>query len=109
MKTHVDAEDARPAGKPGECFYCLRKVGEEHTWECVIPERLVKVRATISWEVAVPRSWTPENVADYKESHACIGNLAHEIQQYSDRLDEKSPNTCQVEHPAIEYLGEVPE
>ena len=36
--THIvtaDDEGIRPAGKPDECFYCLRKVGELHRDDCV--------------------------------------------------------------------------
>lgn len=32
----VRAEDARPAGKAGECFYCRSPMGQAHCADCVI-------------------------------------------------------------------------
>lgn len=108
MKTHVDAADARGAGKTDECFYCRRRLGEEHTWECVIPTRRVKLRATIEYEAEVPRSWDADFVHWQKNEKACLSNVVSDIKEFSDRVDEAHPNECQG-HPPIEYLGEVPE
>lgn len=107
MKTHVDADDARPAGKPDECFYCNRKIGEEHTFECVIPSKRVRLRVTLEYETDVPRSWDKDTIERIKEDQGCLSNIVGEIKEYSDRLDVAHPNTCQVEHPPVEYLGEV--
>ncbi len=91
MKTHVDAADARPAGKAGECFYCHRNIGEEHTWECVIPEKRVRLRVTLEYETGVPRSWTPYEI-ESRRNDQCIGNCAQEIQAF---IDEK-PGECNI-------------
>ena len=37
----------RPAGKPDECFYCNRKVGEPHGRDCVMVDRKIRARYTI--------------------------------------------------------------
>lgn len=52
----VRAGDARPLGKPDECFYCQAPMGAEHRPECVIPSKLVVVRLTIDTLVSVPIS-----------------------------------------------------
>lgn len=106
MKTHVDEEDARPAGKPGECFYCNRKVGEEHTWECVIPCKAVRLRATIEYEAELPRSWNRGTIEFHNREKSCLGNVLQDIRKYDERLDEEFPNECQG-HPLVEYLGEA--
>lgn len=104
MKTHVDADDARPAGKPDECFYCQRTIGREHTFECVVPCKIVRLRATIEYEAELPRSWTRQDIEFHNEEKSCLFNVVQDIKKYSDRRDEEFPNTCQG-HPLVEYLG----
>lgn len=82
-ETHlVTFGDARPAGAPGECFYCQRNVGERHRWECV----LVKVKSVYDVILDGVRvgTWTTEDPAhwDYdmrwfhkNESSWCTGNM----------------------------------
>lgn len=105
VKTHVDAEDSRPAGKPDECFYCLRKVGEEHTWECVIPTKRIRVRTTLEYEVEAPRSWENEFIEFHLAEKGCLFNIARDIRLYSDRLDAVHPNECVEDHPSFKVLG----
>lgn len=106
-KTHVDVADSRPAGDPGECFYCRREIGEEHAWECAIPTRRVRLRATVEWETEVPRSWDADTIRFVTREKACVQNLAREIGKFADRLDAEQPNYCVEDHPVVEYLGEV--
>lgn len=107
MKTHVDAEDARPAGKPNECFYCNRKLFDEHTFDCVIPSRMVRLRVTIEYEAEVPRSWDSGTIEFVKKEKGCLSNTLLDIQKYSDRLQKEHPNICTIEHPDVDYLGEA--
>lgn len=103
MKTHVDSDDARHGGKPDECFYCRRKVGEEHTWECVIPQKIVKLRATIEYEAERPRSWDQETLEFHNQEKSCLANVVSDIKKYSDRVDIAHPNECQG-HPLVELI-----
>jgi len=42
IKVLVDDDGIRPAGKPDECFYCQRKVGDTHKEDCVTVVQIVK-------------------------------------------------------------------
>lgn len=76
----VVAADARPAGKPGECFYCWKSVGEMHEFDCVIPQKKVRVRFSIDYEVSVPFSWNKRNIEFHRnESSWCQLNGWREI------------------------------
>lgn len=46
----------RPAGKPDACFYCHRKVGEQHAESCVIVVKRVLLRYSFVVEAFVPWS-----------------------------------------------------
>mgnify|MGYP001578508513 CR=1 FL=1 len=64
----VTSDDARPAGKPGECFYCQTPIGQEHRVGCVM--RCVPVVAYIrknsTGEVrACGASWLADNPSPY--------------------------------------------
>jgi len=70
----------RPAGKPTECFYCQQPLGSEHGADCVIRQRTVVVRMTIEYVVAIPESWTPEDLEFHRnESSWCSSNALDEI------------------------------
>ena len=75
-ETHVVTEDAvRPAGNPGECFYCHRPLGEQHVDNCVIRVRTVVVRLEAEVVIRQPASWTPKNINWHKsDSSWCADN-----------------------------------
>lgn len=78
-----------PAGKPDECFYCRRKVGEQHTAECVIVEKLVKVRVTVEISLRVPYHWGDARTEFYyNEGTWCAGNLTDYIVAHQRRSDK---------------------
>ena len=64
----VDPKDngIRPAGKAGECFYCNRKVGEEHKRDCVTIQKKVRVQFTVEVIAEAPHSWPDEMIADHQ-------------------------------------------
>ena len=64
----VDPKDdgIRPAGEPDECFYCNRKVGQEHMRDCVTIQKKVRVRFTVEVIAEAPYSWPDEMVADHQ-------------------------------------------
>lgn len=75
----------RPGGKPDECFYCLRKVGEQHLRKCVIITRLVRLRVTLRqrgrevsglYVEALPADWSAEDIEfSRNESTWCADNV----------------------------------
>ena len=99
----VREEDARPAGKPGECFYCNNKTGSPHTWECVIPQKVVRLRTTFEYEVSVPRSWKKENIEFHRnESSSCGSNVFRDIEEFGKKFDG-----CLCEIQKTEFLEDV--
>lgn len=74
-------EDAAPAGKPDECFYCQRPFGEAHGDECVIPQRTVVLRYTVTVVQSVPSNWTPHDIEFHRnESSWCADNLVGDLE-----------------------------
>lgn len=99
----VAADDARPAGKAGECFYCKQSVGGTHSLDCVSVRRRVRMRVTIEFEADVPQSWGKESIEFQRnESSYCQSSFVDELRL----LDEKCDGClCQSMH--FDYVGEV--
>lgn len=90
-----DDTGIRPAGKPDECFYCHRKVGEPHKYDCVTVVKKVKMMATIYYETEVPVSWCDEDIkSHYNNGTWCSNNIVQELQSYIDYLDKKGECLC---------------
>ena len=83
MNKLVDADSVRPAGKPGECFYCHRPVGSEHEYKCVCNSHKVKVRYIITMERDYPVSWD-KNMIEFhmNESSWCSSNIIQELEEH---------------------------
>jgi hypothetical protein len=83
LKPHlVTEQDARPAGKPDECFYCRRRIGERHKFECVLVEvprtyRVLLDRKDVgTWSREDPASWDRDMRYFHKnESCWCANNM----------------------------------
>ena len=100
----VRPEDARPAGKPDECFYCKAPMGAPHKWECVIPTKRVRLRTTFEYEVDVPRSWDAENIEFHRnESSSCAQNIIQDIETFA----EAEFNGCLCGHAETEFVRDV--
>ncbi len=52
-----DDDGIRPAGTPGECFYCQQAVGQPHERDCVVVTKRVRLRYTFEVIVEVPHAW----------------------------------------------------
>jgi hypothetical protein len=105
----VTAKDhgIRPAGKPDECFYCRRKVGERHGPDCVIPQRRVTLRATVEFEVDVPAGWAREQIEFHRNDGSwCANNLVDDLAAFAIRA-ERTEQGCMCGRTKIEYLGDV--
>lgn len=84
----VDPKDdgIRPAGRPNECFYCNRKVGQRHGPECVIVTKVVKIRITLEYPVTVPHFWDESQINFHRnESSWCADNAIREIEAHAEK------------------------
>lgn len=82
-----DDDGIRPAGRPDECFYCNRRVGQPHRQCCVTVLKIMKYSVWVEGERVgtfqreEPYSWSPEECESHKnESSWCVGNALADIQ-----------------------------
>lgn len=73
----IVADDAvRPAGKPGECFYCHRPLGAEHEASCVMRKRTAVVEFTVRLVTKEPEAWGRDAIEfHYNDSSWCADNV----------------------------------
>lgn len=94
----------RPAGKPDECFYCHRKVGQEHGRECVIVNKKVKVRYIYTFEIDVPHFWDERMILFHRnDSTWCANNGISELEDYFAG-DDKG---CSCSNYECEFIEDV--
>ena len=79
-------DDARPAGKPDRCFYCQRPFGEGHGPDCVIPQRTVVLKYTVTLVQSVPAHWTPHDIEFHRNdgswcANNLLGDLDHQVEE----------------------------
>ena len=90
----------RPAGPPDTCFYCDRKVGQEHELECVSIRKRIEMRVTAMfdegpvsglWQVEEPYAWDAAMSEFHKNAGSwCASNVLKEgdaIRWEEDGLD----------------------
>lgn len=76
----VTINDVPPAGKPSECFWCNRKIGQEHAYDCSTVVKKVRLKAIITYETTVPHSYSKEDIEfKFNEGAWCADNLTDEI------------------------------
>ena len=82
-----DDDGIRPAGRPDQCFYCHRKVGELHGDDCVTILKEVEYAVMFDGECVgtfrrdTPYSWTiAECVFHLNDSSWCVDNAWDGIQ-----------------------------
>ena len=86
MKFIVTEKAQRPARMDGTCFYCDRKIGEEHKNDCVLIKIKVKVRAVIEYETEMPAHWKKENFEFSRNDGTwCGSNVIGEIERYESK------------------------
>jgi hypothetical protein len=104
-ETHtVTAENGpRPAGKPDECFYCKKKIGELHKLDCVVRQKTVVVRATIEYTIVVPEHWDKDSIEFHRNTGSwCSSNAIGEL--YRIGVVEDS---CMCSQISFEYVREA--
>jgi hypothetical protein len=101
----VDPNDdgIRPAGKPDECLYCKRKVGQPHKHDCVIVTKLVRVRYIVELDIEVPHYYTQHDVEFARNDSSWCANNAIDELAAAFRGDGKE---CMCNSCRCEYLGE---
>lgn len=84
----VKPADARPSGKPGECFYCQMPISALHKPDCVIVSKSVVVKITMEVVIDVPRDWGASNV-NFKlnKSSWCASNIIEDLHDWKERSD----------------------
>ena len=102
----VKPADARPAGKPDECFYCKRPMGAAHKTGCVIVGRTVVIRVTMEVVVDVPRDWDKDSVEfKYNGSSWCASNFIGDLAAWDERVDAAAEK--EREHTGLPYAESI--
>lgn len=83
----VSESAVRPTGQPDECFYCHRKIGQEHGPECVLVMRNAVVRVVIEYPVVIPAHWGAKDFESHRnEGTWCRSNVIAELAAASRKL-----------------------
>ena len=94
----------RPAGKQDECHYCGAAKTEQHKPDCVIGSRTVVVKMEIDLVVAVPESWTPEEIEFHRNDGSwCSSNVLGELKRLAKAKD------CICEFTRFQFVREATE
>lgn len=70
----------RPAGPANQCFYCTRKIGQEHAADCPLRVRTVVVDISLRIGMQVPETWTESNIQSFFNGGNCINNQVTELE-----------------------------
>jgi hypothetical protein len=79
-------EGIRPAGKPDQCFYCGRRVGQSHVYDCVTVTSLVRFAVLLNgtrmghYDRHSPHHWTThDREFQLNEGSWCASNAMETI------------------------------
>lgn len=92
----VDKNDdgIRPAGKPDECFYCRKKVGEKHGDGCGVVTKKVRMSFTFEIDVEVPHKWDEDMIHYFfNDGTWCADNAINMLVDLKKEL-EGSPDSA---------------
>lgn len=96
----------RSVGRQDACFYCGRAIGNYHAIDCATVRRTVTVKATITYEIEAPSTWTPEDIEHHRnEGSWCSSNIVYEIQDLVGEGEEIERCICRM--VKYEYVGET--
>lgn len=92
-----DDHGIRPAGRPDQCLYCRRYIGEQHANECVIVVREVEYSVHLDGKVVgafttkEPSSWDKE-MCEFRHNEGgwCADNLIDDEGYVGEPLPEAS-------------------
>lgn len=126
----VDNPGMRPVGKPDECFYCRRRIGQPHGDECVIVVKKVKYLVRVggkdwddldgevvgSFTRDDPYHWTVHDCKFHKNGSSwCAGNAEEYIEwldtpksrEIQSRLESQEEDGCTCSILAFSFKEEV--
>ena len=99
---------AQLAGRPQKgdtCFYCTAKVGQEHEFECVMRQKRVLVRYSVTLEIDVPEHWTAHDVEfSRNDSSWCADNAIKDFLQEHKKV--KAAGSCWCSRFECECLND---
>jgi hypothetical protein len=76
-----DDDGIRPNGRPDACFYCDQQVGKPHSEQCVIVNKVVRVRYSFTIDVEVPHHWSDRDVEFHRNDGTwCADNAIGELE-----------------------------
>ena len=94
----------RPAGKPDECFYCHRKVGQLHKEDCVTITKLVRLRYIIEVDIEMPHSFDAHDIEfNRNEGSWCADNCLDEIEAHCRK--EENVGSCLCNRFKAEFVS----
>lgn len=103
----VFGPDERPARRDGTCFYCAQPVGGMHTAECVIVQKMVRVRVTLEIPLEVPARWSAEDAAfHYNQGGYCGDNFVAELSALVEVCQQADDLPCLCEVVRFEFHPE---
>ena len=109
IRNHSSNWPNAPEKADTHCLYCKQPV-PNHKEDCVVIERVVILKYTVTYAQQVPRSWTEDDINfKYQGSSNCTGH--NELSFLYEKILEKEPegfcNLCQRTH--VEYVREASE
>lgn len=100
----------RPAGPPDTCFYCHRKVGEHHQFNCVTVSKRVRVRYSYELEIDIPWFWEADNFEFHRNDGSwCADNSFNELNAQSEIIEASGECWCnRFQAEFIEVVDDTP-
>lgn len=101
-----DDNGIRPAGGPDTCFYCKRKVGEEHAKDCTTILKLVKLRHSFELIVDVPDHWDEAKINAYYNQSSPMDMLYYIKKLFKNQIKNNGGYLDNLaESHRCEYIG----
>lgn len=93
-----------------KCFYCSEPVGNLHKYDCVIVNKIVKVKIEITMDRMVPYGWEPHTIDFHlNDSSWCASNIIDDLVTLQEKLDKEGTCLChQFEGKYIEDVNITP-
>ena len=72
----------RPGNSKKVCFYCQQPIGGYHRKDCILIRKKVLVKATILYEIEVPKDWDKQQIEFHRnDSTWCADNMLEELKK----------------------------
>jgi hypothetical protein len=113
-ETHTITKDngPRPAGKPNECFYCHRKIGQQHANDCPCRHRTIVVEAriryvTVTSEYVTPESFNARHDCSDGAGTWCGDNVFKDMERCGLNSDAPEGEPCACDSVKVLYIREA--